>query len=257
LQAILATRYSRLTASAKTVFSSAFGIIEEKTMAAQTPPSAVLTYEQLLVSLRETDRIVKETALQMKETDRKMQETDRIVKETALQMKETDRKMQETDRKMQETDRQIKVTNKKISELGDRIGEIVEVMVEGGAVRKFQELGYPFTQCARRVEFENKELEISGELDLFLENGDCALAVEVKTNFTMRDVQDHVKRLEKFSRYARTKGDQRRFMAAVGGAVIRREVQEYALKRGIYVIIQSGDAVEIVTLPKGFKAKIW
>jgi hypothetical protein len=130
-------------------------------------------------------------------------------------------------------------------------------MVEGGVVRKFRELGYPFTQCARRVEFENKELEISGELDLFLENGDCALAVEVKTNLSIRDVQDHVKRLEKFSRYARAKGDKRQFLAAVGGAVVRKEVQEYALKQGIYVILQSGETIEIAPLPKGFKAKLW
>jgi hypothetical protein len=92
---------------------------------------------------------------------------------------------------------------------------------------------------------------------LFLENGDYALAVEVKTNLTINDIKAHIKRLEKFSRYARAKGDKRQFVAAVGGGVVRKEVLEYALKQGIYVIIQSGETIEIAPLPKGFKAKVW
>jgi hypothetical protein len=63
--------------------------------------------------------------------------------------------------------------------------------------------------------------------------------------------------MEKFRRYADARNDKRHFLAAIGGGVFRKSVQEYALKQGIYVIIQSGEAVEIATLPKGFKAKIW
>jgi hypothetical protein len=232
-------------------------------MATQIAPTtssvpAGFTVEQLMelfyatdLKFQETDRIVQETALQMKETDRKMQETAEQLKEI---QQETARILQETAREMRENDRR---TNKKIAELGDRIGELVEVMVEGGIVCKFRALGYPFTQCSRRVEFENKELGISGEIDLFLENGDCALAVEVKTNCSVRDIQDQMKRMEKFRQYADARNDKRQFFAAVGGGVIRKTVQEYALKQGIYVIIQSGDAVEIAALPKGFKPKSW
>jgi hypothetical protein len=79
----------------------------------------------------------------------------------------------------------------------------------------------------------------------------------VKTNFSSRDIQDHIKRLEKFSRYARTKGDKRQFLAAVGGGVVRKSVQEFAMKQGIYILVQSGKTVEIAELPKGFKAKVW
>jgi hypothetical protein len=156
-----------------------------------------------------------------------------------------------------ENARYIKEVGKKISELGDRIGELVEVMVEGGIVRKFRELGYTFSGCARRYEFENKQLNIAGEIDLFLENGNDALAVEVKTNLTISDVKTHIKRMEKFRRYADARNDKRQFVAAVGGGIVRKEVREYALKQGIYVITQSGETVEIVPLPKGFKAKIW
>jgi hypothetical protein len=165
--------------------------------------------------------------------------------------------MQDTDRKIQETAQQIKETNKKIAELGDRIGELVETMVEGGIVRKFQALGYTFSGSSRRYEFENKSLGIAGEVDLFLENGNDALLVKVKTNLTISDVKAHIKRMEKFRQYADARNDHRQFLAAIGGGVVRKEVQEYAMKQGIYVIIQSGESVEIAALPKGFKARIW
>ncbi|GHT41634.1 hypothetical protein FACS189443_3660 [Planctomycetales bacterium] len=258
------------------------------TQIAQTTSSAPagFTFEQLMESIRvtreeflrskeesdaewqkmkafqqETDRILQETSLQMKETDQILKENAREMKEfqqeTSLQQKETDRIVQETSLQLRENAREMKETNKKIAELGNRIGELVEVMVEGGVVRKFRELGYPFTGCSRRYKFENKELEVSGEIDLFLENGDCALAVEVKTNCSVRDIQDQMDRMERFRQYADARNDKRQFLAAVGGGVIHKMVQEYALKQGIYVILQSGETVEIAELPKGFKAKRW
>jgi hypothetical protein len=39
--------------------------------------------------------------------------------------------------------------------------------------------------------------------------------------------------------------------------VVSKEVVKFAQKKGMYVIVQSGEAVEIVTPPKGFKAKEW
>ncbi|MDR1445275.1 MAG: hypothetical protein LBI90_00120 [Treponema sp.] len=53
-------------------------------------PVMGLTFEKVWAMFQETDRKMQEMALQ---TDRKMQETDRIVQETALQMRETDRKI--------------------------------------------------------------------------------------------------------------------------------------------------------------------
>ncbi|GHT43417.1 hypothetical protein FACS189443_7050 [Planctomycetales bacterium] len=191
-------------------------------MTAQTTSSApaAFTFEQLMESIR----VTREEFLRSKE------ESDAEWKKMKEFQQETDRILQETDQILKENAREMKETNKKIAELGNRIGELVEVMVEGGVVRKFRELGYPFTGCSRRYKFENKELEVSGEIDLFLENGDCALAVEVKTNCSVRDIQDQMDRMEKFRQYADARNDKRQFLAAVSGGVIHKMVQEYALK---------------------------
>jgi hypothetical protein len=128
-------------------------------------------------------------------------------------------------------------------------------MVEGGIVRLFQELGYEFDQCSDRMKFQNKELGISGEVDLFLENGEYALLGEVKTNLSVDDVKDHLDRMENYRKVADFKGDHRRFLAAVGGGVVRDNVREFALNHGLYVIQQSGENVEVIP-PEG-KPKIW
>jgi hypothetical protein len=144
---------------------------------------------------------------------------------------------------------------KQFEKIGNRLGELIESMVEGGIVRLFRTQGYEFTRCSRHVEFRNKALEIAGEVDLFLENGEYALLVEVKTNLSISDIKEHVRRLRKFRMDADTRGDKRQFLAAAGGGVIRENVRSFALKQGMYVIQQSGENVEIIP-PKG-KPKVW
>ena len=172
--------------------------------------------------------------------------------------RQTDLKFQETDRKFRETAEQIKETNRKISALGSRIGEIVEGMVKGDIVEKFQALGYDVSTCYPKP-FKNKDLGISGDIDLFLDEGDTAILIEVKTTLETADVREHIERLEKYRRYvdARGNGDKQRVVGAVAGAVVKGEAETVAHESGLYVIVQSGEAVEILTPPEGFKAKEW
>ena len=199
-----------------------------------------LTYERVLKMFRQTDR-------RMRQTDREMRRMSQ----------ETDRKFQETDRMFQEVNKQMKRTDKKISALGSRIVEIVECMVKGNIVEKFQTFGYTVAQSSRNVKFGNKNLP-RGEIDLFLENGDLAILIEVKTTLETADVRRHLERIEKYRRCADAVGhDKRRFIGAVAGALVLGEAEEIAHENGMYVIVQSGKAVEIMEPPEGFKAREW
>ena len=202
-------------------------------------PQSPLTYEGILEMFRQN-------AEQRKETDR---EFDR----------KFDRMIEEADRRRKDIDQQMKETNKKISALGSRIGEIVESMVSGNGniVDKFYALGYKITEWNPHKKFWDPDTNIRGEVDVFLENGDAAILIEVKTSLETADVRDHIKRLEKFRRYADVKGDKRHFIGAVAGAVVDDEAKNFAHENGMYVIVQSGEAVEIVTPPEGFTAKEW
>ena len=173
--------------------------------------------------------------------------------------RETDRKFQETREQMKETDKRIERTSYEIGKLTSSVGRIIENMVRGKLIRKFRALGYDVTGCSPNKEFEIEELDIAGEIDLLLDDGPIGILVEVKTTLKTDDIRNHIEKIKEYRRYADVKGfgNKQRFIGAVAGAVVSKETAKFAQKNGMYVIVQSGDAVEIITPPDGFTAKEW
>jgi len=169
---------------------------------------------------------------------------------------ETREQMKKTDLKFEEVARQMKRTDKKISALGSRIGEIVESMVKGNVVDKFQAFDYTVTKSSRNVKFGNKNLPC-GEIDLFLENGEYVMLVEIKTDLSVSDVDRHLEKIGVIREYMDVRDDARKIVGAVAGGVVTGKVLDYAQREGLYVIVQSGDAIEIANLPKDFSAREW
>ena len=198
-------------------------------------------YEEIRAMQKETDRVQKETWEQMKETDRKMQETDR--------------QMKETDRQMKETDRQIKDINKRFGDYSNRLGEIAEYMIAPNLCEKFSELGHVFPKANKNTVVADYINDMHFEIDFLLENGDKAMLVEVKTNITSKDVNEHLDRLKKMRKYADLHGDKRAFLGSVAGVVIPKNIRNQALKHGFFVIEPSGETFNI-TSPPG-KPKEW
>ena len=165
----------------------------------------------------------------------------------------------ETREQIQATAAIVKQTQKEIGALGSRVGDIIMGMVKGNIIDKFQDLGYDVTGCSSNKSFKNNKLGITGEIDLLLDDGDVAVLIEVKTTLRTPDVRRHIKRIEKYRRYANARGigDKQRYVGAVAGAVVKGEAADFAQKNGMYVIVQSGDAFDILPLPEGFKAKEW
>jgi hypothetical protein len=188
-----------------------------------------------------------------RETDRRMKETDRRMKETDQQMKETDRRIKETERLIE---RLTKKTDKQLGELGNRFGELAEHLVTPNITEKFRALNYTFTKAGPDVKFTDTRGKTLAEVDVWLENGEFALAVEVKSYLRIQDVKDHIKRMEVLKRYMEERQDSRKLLGAVAGAIVRAPVRSYALEKGFYVIEQSGDTVKIEA-PEGFSPRIW
>jgi hypothetical protein len=192
------------------------------------------TFEQLMESFRESREEMKASR---EKSEREWQEI-----------------REKSEREWQEIREQMKETRQQIAKLGDRLGELVQAMVEGGIKRMFQDLGYEFDVVNPEYEFGNKKIGF-GEIDLLLENGEFALLVEVKTNLTIKDVKEHQERLKKFRLWTAPKGDKRQFLAAVGGGVMKQNVRNFALKQGMFVVQQSGENIEIL-VPEG-KPMVW
>jgi hypothetical protein len=170
---------------------------------------------------------------------------------------EIGRKMEETDRQMKETGQRMKETDRKIGELGNRFGELAEHMVAPSIREKFNALGCTFGKTSQNVEIDDAEDRCSGaEIDILLENGDLAIAVEVKARPKYRDIDRHLERMEVLRRWGARHEDKRKFRGAVAGAIMPKEIADYALKAGFYVIVQTGDTVAI-QVPKGFSPREW
>jgi len=88
-----------------------------------------------------------------------------------------------------------------------------------------------------------------------LENGEQALAVEVKTTLREEDIDKHLLRMEKIRKHADEHSDKRRFMGAMAAMIIEDKTRNYALNHGLFVIELSGDDLK-VTKPEG-EVKVW
>jgi predicted RecB family endonuclease len=225
-------------------------MMENTTVQEQQAPKG-LTFEAVWDLIQETGRQIKAMNA---ETDRQIKamnaETDRRI---AARNAETERFIKELTEK---TDRQFKETDRKIGKLGSRLGELVEHIMSPKLQKKFEKLGYRFNHLSRNHEIEDENRMPLAEIDVLLENGEYAMAVEVKTRLTTEDVKDHVKRMGILRRVADEHGDRRKYLGAVAGAVTDEEVQAYAVKNGFYLIIPSGETVDI-EIPDGFEPRIW
>ncbi|MDR0708468.1 MAG: hypothetical protein LBF77_00195 [Spirochaetaceae bacterium] len=184
------------------------------------------------------------------ETDRKFQETDR-------KFQEADRKLQETWEQIAATDRQMKETDKKVGELANRFGDMVEHMVVPNLLSKFKALGFTFEVATRDYKIADEKNRIFVEVDAFLQNGDKVMIVEIKTTPTTRDVDDHIARMEKLRKYADLHHDTRKYLGSVAGAVMSDSVKNYALKKGFFAVIPSGDTFNIIKPEGKYHVKEW
>ena len=209
-------------------------VSERPTLSLEGAPTGEgLTFEKVWAMFQEV-------AERQKETDRKFQETERIMKESAEQWKE-----------------QHKETERIVGKLGNRFGELVEHLVAPNIRKKFNEMGFCFTKSAMDVEISDpRNPKTDTEVDILLENGDIVVAVEVKSKPKEKDVNHHVKRMEILRRHADDKQDKRRYQGAIAGAVMSDAVRRYILKKGFYVIEQTGETVRI-NIPPEFKAREW
>ena len=62
--------------------------------------------------------------------------------------------------------------------------------------------------------------------------------------------------MEVLRQKADKRNDSRKWQGAIAGAIMSDSVRDYALRKGFYVIVQTGDSVRI-DIPEGFKAREW
>jgi hypothetical protein len=169
---------------------------------------------------------------------------------------ETDRKMKETDRELKEAGKMVKELSKNIGGVNNTLGEWTEVTVAEKLWEKINVFGYEFTKGGRNIKLWEGQTK-QAEIDIFLENGDYAMPVEVKTRLKEADIDKHIERIQTIRRYLDKRNDKRRLVGAVAGSIVPESVREYAQQKGLYVLVPSGDSVAVAEAPQDFKAAEW
>jgi len=190
------------------------------------------------------------------ETDRQLKETDRQLKERAL---ETDRRFQETERVIKEdaleTRKRIKEVTDNIGRLGNRLGEFVEDMVKPGLVRVFQAQGLKVHRTMQNLSCKDDAGRLLAQVDLLVVDSDTAIVVECKSYLSIDDVNDHLERMGVFKscwpEYAAYK-----LLGAVAAMVLPEGVGRYAYRKGLFVLAQNGEMVELRN-DADFQPKVW
>ena len=96
------------------------------------------------------------------------------------------------------------------------------------------------------------------EIDLLLIGDDFAVAVDIKSSLSVEDVKEHLERLDKIKKVAPRRIDLSNIslFGAVAGMIIEEGADRFAYKKGLFVLRQKGNIVEIANDEK-FKPKIW
>jgi hypothetical protein len=159
----------------------------------------------------------------------------------------------ETDRILKKLSVDIKDVNTSIGRLTNRLGEFVEEAVRPSAVRLFRERGIDIHEVQQNISVNRNGEGL--EIDLLVVNNKDVVVIECKSNLSIDDVNEHLERLEKVKRLLPDHKN-KRVSGAVAGMVIPANVATYAIKKGLYVIGQNGEHLELRN-DMSFAAKIW
>jgi hypothetical protein len=149
--------------------------------------------------------------------------------------------------------REVKEVNKNIGRLTNRLGEFVEEAVRPSAVRLFRERGIDIHEVQQNVSAKRDGEAL--EIDLLVVNNEDVVVIECKSNLSVDDVNEQLERLEKVKRLLPRYKDCR-ILGAVAGMVIPDNVATYAIRKGLYVIGQNGEHLELRN-DISFAAKVW
>jgi predicted AAA+ superfamily ATPase len=151
----------------------------------------------------------------------------------------------------------MKVLREKMGDLVHSFGDLAEHLVAPGIAKKFNALGFHFDSVTPGgKELLDDQGRGLAEIDLLLENGEYSVAVEVKSKPKVEDIKEHVNRLKVLRHYMDKHHDSRVIRGAIAGAIFHEGVKRAAIKAGLYVIVQTGDTMQI-EVPEKFTPREW
>ncbi|MEM9003861.1 MAG: hypothetical protein AAGE59_10085 [Cyanobacteria bacterium P01_F01_bin.86] len=188
------------------------------------------------------------------ESERQRQETERILRESLERSQAAaEQRAAEAEKRLARAEAIAAQANQAVNNLSSRWGRFVENIVAPAVLRLFQDRGIAVQEVYQRVRSAraNRNLEV----DILAVDDDVAVIVEVKSRLTQNDIRQVLNTLSQFKiafpHYATYQ-----IYGAVAAIEIDRDIDTYAYNQGLFVIVQSGDSVEISNTPN-FTPQTW
>jgi len=209
----------------------------------------VNTFENVWAALAKLEKTVENTSKTVENTSKTVENTSKVVENTS-------KVVENTSKVVENTSKTVADLSKNIGGLGNLQGRLTEAMFEADLWKKFSEIGFPFNKQSSHYKFvENGR--VLAEADFFLENGEYAMPVEIKTELSINDIDEHIERIVTIRGYMDARKDARKLAGAIAGEIAAENVLRYAHKKGLYVLKQTGESIAIAATPHNFKRQEW
>jgi len=88
-------------------------------------------------------------------------------------------------------------------------------------------------------------------------NSEWVMAVEVKREPDEKDIEHHLKRMERIRKYPPAEVVGKKLLGAIAGGAVAPDVHEKAYQAGFFILELRGENVSLVPPPAGFTPTIW
>ena len=164
------------------------------------------------------------------------EEFDESLKKSKEEREAWQRKFEEDqviiDKKIKETQENI---NKLSTEFRSAVGHIVEGLLGPSGHKMFMDAGFPVDRYCKDMYRKIKALDLAMEVDVLSYGEDLAIATEVKTNCTKKDIDTFLNKMKNFKEIF-TEHSKKDVFAAIAAINFDHDAYEYAKQQGILII---------------------
>jgi hypothetical protein len=168
---------------------------------------------------------------------------------------QTDESIRQLTKNVNKMSARVDRVTKNVGGLNRSVGELIETLIAARLWEKFDD--YDFKRIYQRLPIYDNANRLRSDIDILLVNTEWCMAVEVKREASERDIDYHLNRMQLIKEFPPLEVKEKKILGAIAGGIVPPDVQEYAFKAGFYVFELTGEPVNLVQVPEGFKPREW
>ena len=129
-------------------------------------------------------------------------------------------------------------------------------MIEPNILKLFAKRGIKLREVQNRVKIYKGTGEQEAEIDMLLINSEYSIALEVKTTLNIDAVNEHLERLDRIQNNPPKGIIGTILLGAVTGLRIEEQADKFAYRKGLFILKQKGEIVDIANDDK-FNPRKW